>query len=90
MAMPSQSTTSSSSITSSTEVVSMAARPLAPSLSSSPLTLLLEAISRIKTLLDSIFGKSKEGEILMVLGVSGSDKFTVINFLVNRIMQESL
>ncbi|KAJ8484684.1 hypothetical protein OPV22_017169 [Ensete ventricosum] len=49
-----------------------------------------EAISRTKTLLNSISGEAREGEIFAVLGASGSGKSTLIDALANRIVRESL
>ncbi|WOL16262.1 hypothetical protein Cni_G25049 [Canna indica] len=46
--------------------------------------------SRRKTLLDSISGEAREGEIFAVLGASGSGKSTLIDALANRIAKESL
>ncbi|WOL14869.1 ABC transporter G family member 5-like [Canna indica] len=49
-----------------------------------------ESLSRTKTLLDSISGEAREGEIFAVLGASGSGKSTLIDALANRIVRESL
>ncbi|CAH2058738.1 unnamed protein product [Thlaspi arvense] len=43
-----------------------------------------------KTLLDNISGKTRDGEILAVLGASGSGKSTLIDALANRIDKGSL
>ncbi|XP_074561513.1 ABC transporter G family member 5-like [Curcuma longa] len=45
---------------------------------------------RMKTLLNSISGEAREGEIFAVLGASGSGKSTLIDALANRIARESL
>ncbi|OAY84936.1 ABC transporter G family member 16 [Ananas comosus] len=45
---------------------------------------------REKTLLDSVSGAAREGEILAVLGASGFGKSTLIDALANRIAKESL
>ncbi|KAJ3676659.1 hypothetical protein LUZ60_004071 [Juncus effusus] len=47
-------------------------------------------LSRTKTLLDSISGEAREGEIFAVLGASGSGKSTLIDALAGRISKESL
>ncbi|URE03350.1 ABC-2 type transporter [Musa troglodytarum] len=49
-----------------------------------------DAFSGSKTLLDSISGEAREGEIFAVLGASGSGKSTLIDALANRIARESL
>ncbi|CAL9144602.1 unnamed protein product [Musa hybrid cultivar] len=49
-----------------------------------------EAFSRTKTLLNSISGEAREGEIFAVLGASGSGKSTLIDALANRIVRDSL
>ncbi|WOL04743.1 ABC transporter G family member 5-like [Canna indica] len=49
-----------------------------------------EAYARTKTLLNSISGEAREGEIFAVLGASGSGKSTLIDALANRIARESL
>ncbi|XP_074566785.1 ABC transporter G family member 5-like [Curcuma longa] len=48
------------------------------------------ALGRTKTLLNSISGEAREGEIFAVLGASGSGKSTLIDALANRIARESL
>ncbi|KAG6466372.1 ABC transporter G family member 5-like [Zingiber officinale] len=47
-------------------------------------------LGRTKTLLNSISGEAREGEIFAVLGASGSGKSTLIDALANRIARESL
>ncbi|RZR88804.1 hypothetical protein BHM03_00016439 [Ensete ventricosum] len=49
-----------------------------------------EAFSTTKTLLNSISGEAREGEIFAVLGASGSGKSTLIDALANRIVRDSL
>ncbi|XP_073298614.1 ABC transporter G family member 20-like [Primulina huaijiensis] len=46
--------------------------------------------SRMRVLLNDISGEAREGEILAVLGASGSGKSTMIDALANRISRESL
>ncbi|RWW11289.1 hypothetical protein BHE74_00021338 [Ensete ventricosum] len=61
-----------------------------PSLSSLPSTPSSKAIFGTKTLLNSISGEVREGEIFMVLGLSGSDTSTLNDTHVNRVMGDSL
>ncbi|KAJ1701290.1 hypothetical protein LUZ63_001069 [Rhynchospora breviuscula] len=44
----------------------------------------------IKTILDSVSGEAREGEILAILGPSGSGKSSLIDALANRIARKSL
>ena len=44
----------------------------------------------MKSLLNDISGEARDGEILAVLGASGSEKSTLIDALANRIANESL
>lgn len=46
--------------------------------------------SRMKVLLNDISGEAREGEIMAVLGASGSGKSTMIDALADRIARESL
>ncbi|RZR79979.1 hypothetical protein BHM03_00005859, partial [Ensete ventricosum] len=55
-----------------------------------PSALLLEAISKTKTLLNSIFGEVGEGDIFVVLRTNDSGKPTLINALANCIVWERL
>ncbi|KAK4784639.1 hypothetical protein SAY86_019007 [Trapa natans] len=50
----------------------------------------INLFSRTKTLLDDISGEAHDGEILAVLGASGSGKSTFIDALANRIARGSL
>lgn len=50
----------------------------------------INLFSRTKTLLDDISGEARDGEILAVLGASGSGKSTFIDALANRIAKGSL
>ncbi|CAL9105216.1 unnamed protein product, partial [Musa acuminata var. zebrina] len=72
------------------KVASVTTWPLTLSLSSLPSTPPSKAISKTKTSLNSIFGEVRDGEIFVMLGASGSNKSTLIDALVNRIMQESM
>ncbi|URE03351.1 ABC-2 type transporter [Musa troglodytarum] len=66
----------------------LASRPLPIVLTFTSLS--YSAFSGSKTLLDSISGEAREGEIFAVLGASGSGKSTLIDALANRIARESL
>ena len=46
--------------------------------------------SGMKVLLNDISGEAREGEIMGVLGASGSDKSTLIDTLADRILKGSL
>lgn len=50
----------------------------------------INLFTRTKTLLDDISGEARDGEILAVLGASGSGKSTFIDALANRIAKGSL
>ncbi|RZS24230.1 hypothetical protein BHM03_00057283 [Ensete ventricosum] len=90
MAMPPRSTTSLSSMTSSPKVPSITTWPSTLSRTTSPSISLLEAISKTKTLLNSISSEVMEEEIFVVLGANGTGKSILIDALANYIMWESL